>query len=394
HDPQAAAHSASAPDDRASADGILQAIARLTIAFAAGLAAMAETPYRWGAIPLLLAALALAWRRQRERAAFRRELIRFTGAVEQGDLTRRLPVSAGRDKVLIESMNAMVRAYVRLLADLSRSCRELSSVATESSSNAGQGDEGVRSQRDVTVSSAATLEQLSVSLASSRDNAQDAAHMAEAANGAALHGRDAGEELARRMARVGTRMNESAQTAARLELRSNEIGGIVKTIAGIADQTNLLALNAAIEAARAGEAGRGFAVVADEVRKLAERTTDATRDIHARIGSLQSDIAAMLTSIGEADGEVHAGSADVTQVLDALARIVAQVALTLAAVREIASASAEQSTASESIANDVDQVARLAEQNEHLVADNRDLARYLETMSSQLAGVIQSFKYE
>jgi methyl-accepting chemotaxis protein len=355
---------------------------------------MAEAPYQWGAIPLLLAAVAMVWRQHREHLAFRGELIRFAGAVEQGDLTRRLLTTAGPDKALIESMNAMARAYVRLLADLSRSCRELSSVAAESCANAGQGDDGVRSQREVTVSSAATLEQLSVSLATSRDNAQDAAQLAEAANGAAVQGRDAGEELARRMERVSAGMGESAQTAARLELRSNEIGGIVKTIAGIADQTNLLALNAAIEAARAGEAGRGFAVVADEVRKLAERTTEATRDIHSRIGSLQTDITAMLASIGHADGEVQSGSGDVAQVLESLMRIASQVEQTLMAVREIAVASAEQSKASESIANDVDQVARLAEQNEHLVADNRDLARYLELMSSQLAGVIQSFKYE
>lgn len=355
---------------------------------------MTGLAYFWATFPLCALTGVVVYRQYRQRKAFRVTLINFAQNATQGNLTGRLSPQCSEDQALIESMNAMVRAYASLLADLFRSARELANVAAEGSANAAQGDEGVRSQREVTVSSAATLDQLSISLATSRDSARDAARLAEAANGEANEGQIRGDELVCCMGRVGAGMGIVAEMAQRLEVRSDEIGGIVKTIASIADQTNLLALNAAIEAARAGEAGRGFAVVADEVRKLAERTSNATRDIHARIAALQDDTDEMLASINRASDEVKTGNNNATQVLGALSKITDQVEKTRRAVDAIATASAEQSKASESISSDVEQVARLAAHNEKLATDNRDLARYLELMSGQLDSVIQAFKYE
>ncbi len=363
-------------------------------ALAGLIAGAGDEMWRWLTLPLALLAFGVGTAQARRRQYLARQLIGFASRIEGRDLTTRLSASGAGDAMLFESMNAMARAYVRLVSDLARASRELASVAAESSANAGQGDEGVRSQRQITVSSAATLEELTASAESSSEQAREAATQAESAWDAAREGAQRGEALDRRMQAVVVGMTESGRCADALESQSREIGVIVKTIAEIAGQTNLLALNAAIEAARAGETGRGFAVVADEVRKLAERTTDATRDIQARIGGLQQGMAGIAEPLERATAEVAEGRREVDQVLAALGRIAEQSACTRAATQAIAHAAEEQSLASSRIAGEVEQVARLAEDNERLVHDNRELAGYLEQMAGNLDQIIQSFHYE
>ncbi|MBI5938034.1 MAG: hypothetical protein HY850_09325 [Betaproteobacteria bacterium] len=362
-------------------------------ALAGGLAGAGLPWAAWSAVPAMLSLLWI-WRRRRRARQARVELLQFAAAVEAGDLTARMRPGGTNDVALIEGMNSMARAYVRLLGNLARSARELASSASESSANASHGNAGVHAQREVTLASAATLEQLSVSLSSTSDNAVEAARLADAANRAACQGSDNGAALARRMGSIGAGMDETSRMAKQLNARSVEIGGIVETIAAIAAQTNLLALNAAIEAARAGEAGRGFAVVADEVRRLAERTKTATDEIQALIEGLQGDVGSVFGAIDQAGVEVTHGQAEAGQVLSMLAQIARQIEQTQVAVREIADASTEQSRASQSLAADVEQVAGLAERNEALVHDNQELARYLEQMSHQLGELLQSYRYE
>jgi methyl-accepting chemotaxis protein len=365
----------------------------LLLAASAGVLSMSTTAYAWSAVLPMAAAWAWLWRRRRRAQRARTELLEFALAIEQGDLTARLRPQGATDIALVECMNSMVRAYGRLLSNLSRSARELTSTANEGSANAGAGDASVRRQREITMASAATLEQLSLSLAASSEHAEAASGLADAATAAAHDGVDSSKRLALRMSRIGDGMGETSRTAGQLTLRSSEISSIVGIIAEIAAQTNLLALNAAIEAARAGEMGRGFAVVADEVRKLAERTRTSTVEIQELIGSLQADVSAVSAAIGSAQTAVGEGLAESNEVLGRLAQIVEQIDRTQAAVREIAEASREQSRASESLARDVEQVATQAEKNEQLVHDNRELSAYLEQMSAQLGEIIQSYRY-
>ncbi|MDQ8022655.1 MAG: methyl-accepting chemotaxis protein [Moraxellaceae bacterium] len=340
----------------------------------------------------------LAWRllnaHQQSRQAL--SLTSFAEGLAGGDLTCRIastqPGSAHAG--INERFNAMARSLARLLLGLSRASRELSSVAAESNSNARNGDDGVRAQRDITISSAAALEELSQSLAMSRELAQDAAGFADAAETAARNGNDRGETLARRMHDIGDSLQATARCGEELVARSGEIEHIATLIAEIATQTNLLALNAAIEAARAGEDGRGFAVVADEVRKLAERTSAATREIQARIQTVQSGGSELMQALQQAGLQVREGSSDMQDMLAALAGIRGTVGRNLDAIREIASASHEQSSASQSLARDIEQVAGLAERNEALVRDNRELSRYLDQMAAQLNETLQAYRYE
>lgn len=324
----------------------------------------------------------------------RRAILQFVAAIEAGNLTERLQPGACMNYRLAEELNMMVRSYSRLLANLARASSELTNTATAGTENAINGDHGVKSQREITVSSAATLEQLSVSLATTSEHAAEAARLVDETVLAVRHGEENGQLLAGNMTRIRAEMDETMKRAGQLDRGSNEINGIVQIIAALAEQTNLLALNAAIEAARAGELGRGFAVVADEVRKLAERTRVATVDIKALIQGLQDDVGGVRGAISGTQEEIDAGLRQTGSLLDRLNAVTALADSAQIAVRGISAASQEQSLASEQLARDVERVADLAESNEHLVEDNRDLSMYLAQMSEQLGRAIQRYRYE
>lgn len=364
------------------------------LAFVAGLFAAGLPDWRWLALLPAMGCGVLLAAQLRTRRRAERTLIDFALALESGDLTARLQPGSVDAPTLQESMNGMARSFVRLMTRLSRVVHELEHSSRESSANARAGDSGVRSQREVTVSSAATLEQLSTSLAVSSEQADDAAGMARTAHAAASDGTRTGEQLGLRMDSIAVDMQATGERVARLNACSADIGGIVGTIAAIADKTNLLALNAAIEAARAGENGRGFAVVADEVGKLAGLTRQATGEVQALIERLQGDVVSVSSAIDRAGSEVTLGRGEAAGVIGSLADIAAQIDATLAAVTEIAQASTEQSRAAEALARDVEQVAGLAGQNENLVHDNHELSGYLEQMAGQLRDALDTYRVE
>jgi methyl-accepting chemotaxis protein len=283
---------------------------------------------------------------------------------------------------------------MRVFVAFSRSAQELSSVAHETLANVAGGDEGVRAQRDITISSAATLEQLTVSLAMASERAKSAAEMAKASQQIALDGTEKVGALAATVTALSAEVTQNATTAIRLGERSDEIGGIVEVISAVAAQTNLLALNAAIEAARAGEHGRGFAVVADEVRKLAERTTQAASEIGTRIGSIRQEIEVMVAAMGGSNQQASASAAQATTTAVALREVAEKAASTLILVREIADASVEQSAASQNIARDIEQVAQLADANERLAREGRDLSRYVDQLAGQLSQTLEQYRFE
>ena len=322
-------------------------------------------------------------------------LAAFAQALADGELVARVETDAcGPLAGLAEKMNGMARTVAGIFLAFGRLAQELSSVAGESRRNASGGDDGVRRQRDVTLSSSATLEELSVSLAAASDNAFAAERVAAASGAMAEAGLGRVSRLAGGVRELADTVRQTSEGAARLGLRSQEIDQIVELIADIAGQTNLLALNAAIEAARAGEHGRGFSVVADEVRKLAERTRKATSEVGERIEGIRHEVAEMvmamnqtrertqlsLAEAGLAEGELHALADNARQ--------------TLALVRDIAYASREQSLAGQNIARDIEQVSYLADANEHLVHENSELSRYLDELARQLAETLDRYRYE
>ncbi|HSG22414.1 MAG TPA: methyl-accepting chemotaxis protein [Azonexus sp.] len=341
---------------------------------------------------LLVAASAL--RLFRAGDAWLEELLAFAGALREGQLNRRMVVSGGQFAPLGEHMNSMARSLVQVVKAFDRSSQELNSVARETTANALGGNEGVRQQRDLTVSSAASLEELTVSLHMASEQANEAAAVAESTLQVANSGAEQVRALAGNVSYLASTVAESSLTASGLGKRSQEIGQIVAVIKDIAGQTNLLALNAAIEAARAGEQGRGFAVVADEVRKLSERSSVAASEIGVVIGQIRVQIDAMVATMLASNSRAAESAQEGEAAAAALVMVADNSRRTVDLVRDIAAASAEQSEASQNIARDIEHLAQLADHNEILVRDSSDLSRYVDQLTAQLTDTIKNYSYE
>ncbi|MBI3592702.1 MAG: chemotaxis protein, partial [Nitrospirae bacterium] len=221
----------------------------------------------------------------------------------------------------------------------------------------------------------------SVSQGSSREAMETAARGKEIADGAV-----------ETVSRVYTSTVELASTIEKLNSKVGEIGDIVTVIKDIADQTNLLALNAAIEAARAGEQGRGFAVVADEVRKLAERTIRATTEISGKIEAVQVESSQTTKSMQDASGEVTKANEYITQVGDSLHHIVESVQKVRDQITQIATAVDEQSAASEEVAKNIEKTSAVAMEMERMAGDVMQEVSGLTVIAEELKDSTAGFR--
>jgi len=365
------------------------------LAIGAGLFGNAPSGVAWAGVLILAVSAFVAWRLIAGLVRGLHQIEWFAGELAGGKLVTRLDGrQCGLLAPLAERLNGMARSLAGVFLSFARMSQEISSVANESKQNASGGDAGVRRQRDITLSSSATLEELTVSLGMTSDSARSTAEVAEASCQMAQTGAERVGGLAHSLQLLAGTVNETAGTAARLGERSREIDAIVGLISEIAAQTNLLALNAAIEAARAGEQGRGFAVVADEVRKLAERTSTATRDIGERIERVRIDVSEMIAAMAQTNEKAGHSVGDADQAVADLRQVEDNALRTQALIRDIAAASREQSEASQNIARDIEQVAQLADANEQLVRENSELSRYLSELAVQLTGALNNYQYE
>ena len=246
-------------------------------------------------------------------------------------------------------------------------------------------------QNEAATSLASAIEELSVSITHVSDSAATARNITQSAQQQAESGGDTVRQMINGMDRISSEIDNAGAAVNLLSERSARISNIGKIINDIADQTNLLALNAAIEAARAGESGRGFAVVADEVRKLAERTATSTREISSTVSEVQTEADRVVSMIRGVTEEVRDGVRLATDSGAVLETIRNESDRTTSAVNDIADATREQSIASQEVARGVEDIARMADQNNQVTRQTNEQAALLEQLAANLQSKVSHF---
>jgi aerotaxis receptor len=256
----------------------------------------------------------------------------------------------------------------------------------------GNVEHSAHAQNEATSAAAAAIEEVTVSIGEVAANAQQTRITADEASVAARNGAEVTGSASAAIRSLAETVGRSAERVESLDKRSEEISRITGVIKEIADQTNLLALNAAIEAARAGEQGRGFAVVADEVRKLAERTGNATQEISAMIESIRGETAAAVTGMRAGAEQVAQGVGLVDQAAAVLREINDEMERTSHMVADISMASTEQQSAMTQLAQNVEQVAIMTEQNVGVVGQTKTTVDRLNAVTERMRKAVQQYR--
>jgi methyl-accepting chemotaxis protein len=310
-----------------------------------------------------------------------------------GDLSADLEVGS-RDEIgqLMAALNDMVLSLRRLVAQtvsISAGIATASAQLHATSEQIATGSEEVAAQ----VGSVATAsEQMSATSSDIARSCTAAADASRRSADSATSGAGIVQQTIAGMALVADRVRATSQTVSALGASSQQIGEIVGTIEDIADQTNLLALNAAIEAARAGEQGRGFAVVADEVRNLADRTTRATREIAGMIKAIQKETGAALRAMDEGVCEVEMGSAAAQRSGEALDDILLRIGEATEQVQQIATAAEEQTATTGEVANNIQQITAVVVQTAQGAEQTAVAAAQLAGQASELQALVGQFR--
>ncbi|MDZ4200982.1 MAG: methyl-accepting chemotaxis protein [Gallionella sp.] len=314
-------------------------------------------------------------------------------AIAAGDLTRALP-HGGKDEMgnLIASLAVMRNNLHELVANVREGITALNQVSGDVSSSAHSSSLVTEKQSEDASGMAAAMEQLSVSIDQVSEHAGDAHRISQTSSEQASEGGRIIHNAATEMQNIAVSVNHVAETIRGLEEYSTQISGIVNSIREIADQTNLLALNAAIEAARAGEQGRGFAVVADEVRKLAERTSTSTKEITGMIGKIQEGTKLAVKEMEVGVVRVGEGVVLARQAGDSVSSIRDAAQHAARAVDDITLAIQEQSLAARDIARRIENIAQGTETNSQASSATAASARKMSELSRQLDELAARFR--
>ena len=311
----------------------------------------------------------------------------------RGELSSHIQLAA-RDELrfVAAGFNAMAEAMRGLIAGIKGNAGEVADAARDLVTASGQIHVASQKQSDAASNMAAAVEQMTVGIEHIARGAGAADELAVRSGELSRDGGAIVASVVQETSEIAVSVAESARTVEELGERSGQISAIVGVIGDIAAQTNLLALNAAIEAARAGEQGRGFAVVADEVRNLAARTANSTREISEMVKSIQQGTAGAVEGMERGVERVNAGVARAEKAGEAMARIRQAAEQVQGTVAEISHALREQSSASTEIAQQVEMIARMAEENGLAVASNHQTAASLGTLADTLLGNVGRFR--
>jgi methyl-accepting chemotaxis protein len=317
-------------------------------------------------------------------------------AIAQGDLTGDEIVISSRDELgqLAVAINKMQTSMKRIIESIDTNTQQLASASEELSATAGEQSASAGTQTDQTNQVATAMQEMSATVAQISESSMKAAEAARKASSTAQHGGKVVEDTLDKMKDIAHSVGDTAKRVEALGKRSDQIGQITGVIDDIADQTNLLALNAAIEAARAGEQGRGFAVVADEVRKLAERTSKATKEIAGMIRSIQEETRSAVAAMEGGTQQVRAGVETTMQAGSSLKEIIHSAEEVGEMVTQIASAATEQSAATEEINASIAQIAKITSGSSESAQESAKACHELSTLALDLKNLVSQFKLD
>jgi methyl-accepting chemotaxis protein len=323
-----------------------------------------------------------------------KDILDTMAAIASGDLTICSRIASTDEMGMLGiEMNFMRQKLTEIVRRLSDNGLSVSSAAIQMHSTAEQMATSTEELAAQAVTIATACEEMSATSADIARNCYQAAEDSAQATSAAEAGARVVDATVVVMSRIAGSVRTSAETVEGLGSRSDQIGAIVGTIEDIADQTNLLALNAAIEAARAGEQGRGFAVVADEVRALAERTTKATREISEMIKTIQVETQSAVSAMNEGVKEVELGTSEAARSGDALRHILEQISCVTSQVNQIAVAAEEQTATTMEINHNIQQITDVANLTATSSHEEAAAANQLARLSEDLKGMVEQFKY-
>ncbi|MDX1693359.1 MAG: methyl-accepting chemotaxis protein [Ketobacteraceae bacterium] len=290
------------------------------------------------------------------------------------------------------SLRQMQEQMCTMVSEILMTSTELAGAASQLSASSRQVADGSTQQSQAATTMASTIEELTVSIDRLSENAQEARSVSSASNERAHKGAEVIRQAGNEMHSINRTVTEAADEIRELGNLSGQISSIIQTIQEIADQTNLLALNAAIEAARAGEQGRGFAVVADEVRGLAARTSTSAQEITATIDKIQERTHRSVETMESGVEQVEKGASLSSQAGEAIQEISAGSQRVVEVFSDISDMLREQAQASTDIARNVEDIAQMAEQNSTSVTQVASAADQLSGMAADLKSMISRFR--
>lgn len=344
-------------------------------------------------IAVILLAITVGWYLARSVRQPLMAILKTLEALTAGNMTQRTAASTFIEfSQLNHHINMLAQNLQQILTQISHTSSELSTVATENHATTAEAKQRLNNQRQQTASAATAMIEMEHSVTDVSKSAQITMERVNEVEQASATGREVMTSNINTAHQLSTRLDESVHAVQQLQKMSSNIGSILDVIRNIADQTNLLALNAAIEAARAGEQGRGFAVVADEVRVLAKRTTDSTAEIEDMIKNLQSSsgqaMHMMQSCVTEMDNSISLAS-NANSSMEEIQAIIIEIS---DMSTQIAQAAEEQRCTTTEIARSLEDISQIADNSYNTMEKMADTGVKLEHLATEQNTLVSRFK--